>query len=71
MKKYSVATTGLNRGNGNTMLEAIADAMIFDIEKSIDGRFFMQEACDYHFNCYLTKEQLLQLADELKALAES
>lgn len=54
-----------------TMLEALNEARIFECCGKDGDRFEIQEACDRHFRVYLTREQLHQLADELKALADT
>jgi hypothetical protein len=54
---------------GKDVLDALHKAGVFVVHKATDGRFFFEEACD-HYNCaFLTKEQVLALADELRALA--
>lgn len=54
---------------GETVLDALDDARVFAIEASGDGRFRFIERCDDYFRAILTKEQVLLLADELRALA--
>ncbi len=51
------------------MLDVMLRRQIFNIEKS--GKMFkMIEECDRYFKVEITKEQLLALADEIKAFAE-
>ena len=56
--------------DGETLLEALHYARIFSVEKKEDGRFCFRESCDDYFCAILTKEQVLALADELRALVE-
>lgn len=53
------------------ILEAIKDERVFSVKKQPDGRFRVREECDKYFEVHLTREQLHQLADELKALADT
>ena len=55
----------------DTVLEALAKQLIFRVEKNEEGLFDITELCDNYRELQLTKEQLLQLADEIKALANS
>lgn len=55
---------------GSSLLEALKAARVFSVSRSDDGRFFLEEKCDSYFCAYLTKEQVLTLSDELRALAE-
>lgn len=53
------------------ILEAIKDARVLSVKKQPDGRFRVREECDKYYAVCLTREQLHQLADELKALADT
>lgn len=70
---YTVATSFGMRGNGtetaDTMVEAVKNACVFTVKRMEDGRFRLRERCDRYFRVYLTPEQLLALADELRAMA--
>lgn len=54
---------------GETVLDALKRARVFDIEKTDDGRFVLEECCDSAFAATLTREQLLRLADEIRTMA--
>lgn len=54
---------------GETVLDALDDARVFKIKATKDGRFRFKERCDDYYRAVLTKEQVLLLVDELKALA--
>ena len=67
-------TVTLNRDGtkpaiGETCLQALSTARIFDIERNEDGTFCISEACDHYFWASLTQEQMLMLSDEIRALA--
>jgi len=55
--------------SGKNMLDALDGARVFNVEKLDDGRFCFQESCDRYFSANLTKDQVLELAEELRALA--
>lgn len=64
----------IDKGNGHsasgeTLLAALEDARVFNVSKTDDGRFEFEESCDNYFGAFLTKEQVLALAEELRALA--
>lgn len=54
-------------GNGESVLAALSDARIFSIDPE-DGQFCFTEGCDSYFSAKLTRDQVLLLADELRAL---
>lgn len=54
---------------GKTLLAALAGAGVLSVVRLEDGRFCFHEVCDRWFSANLTKEQVLSLADELRALA--
>ena len=56
-------------GEGKTLLEAISDGRIFDIEPYGVG-FKLTERCDDYFSLVLTAPQLYQLGTELRELAK-
>ena len=66
-----VTIDGGNDGgvSGKNLLDALDEAGVFNIEKMEDGRFCFQESCDRYFSANLTKDQVLALAEELRALA--
>lgn len=51
-----------------TVIEAVHDARIFGIEKRSDDTFTITECCDNYYDITLTKQQLIDLANELIAL---
>lgn len=53
---------------GETVLAALEDAEVFAVEAIGDGRFRFMEQCHGYYRAILTKEQVLLLADELRAL---
>jgi hypothetical protein len=52
-----------------TISEALADNRIVSVTKEEDGRFRVEEMCDQCFAGYLTREQLIAWAHELRAMA--
>lgn len=52
-----------------SMLDLMDESMIFSIKPMDDGTFEVIEMCDEAFGQFLTREQLLQLADEIRDLA--
>lgn len=54
-----------------TVLAALEDARVFAVKATKDGKFRFRERCDDYFSAILTKEQVLLLADELRALANT
>lgn len=44
---------------------------VFRIDKNEDGTFTIEECCDNYFKCDATKEQLLNLAKQIEALANT
>ena len=55
--------------SGDTVLEAMENAEIFKVTPLYDGMFLVDVLCDYYFRAYLTKDQLLALAEELRVMA--
>lgn len=55
--------------SGESLLDALKKAYVFSIEKKADGRFYIEEECDNYFHATLTRDQVLALAEELRALA--
>ena len=53
-----------------TMLDLVASARIFGVEKTADGGFELSERCDDYFRVTITRDELIDLANELLALAE-
>lgn len=60
---------GGDGASGKTLLDALDEARVFNVSKEETGRFRLEESCDRYFFAVLTREQLLALADELRALA--
>lgn len=57
----------------DSMLQVMEDERVMSIEvDSLNGTkaFAVTEKCDGHYGVYLTKAQLIQLADEIRAKAE-
>jgi hypothetical protein len=54
---------------GESLLDALDCARVLNVSKSEEGGFIFEEACDGHFRVKLTRQQVLDLADELRALA--
>ena len=52
-----------------SLLDALEKGRVFDIYP-IDGGFRMTEGCDDCFGIDLTKQDLIDLSDELRKLAE-
>ena len=60
----------LSSKHGTTMLERLNNAQIFAIDwNESEWAFTLTEACDYYHCAQLTPEQLLTLADEIRAMA--
>jgi hypothetical protein len=57
--------------SGKTLLNALRNARVFSVTKQETGRFQIEECCDWYYFAVLTREQLLALADELRALANT
>jgi hypothetical protein len=55
--------------SGDSVLDALENAEIFKVSQLHDGRFLVDVLCDYYFRAYLTKAQILALAEELRAMA--
>ena len=60
-----------NTYEAETMLGLMKEFRVFEIEKQSDGTFYAEEACDNCFSVTISKDELLTLAEELKALAET
>lgn len=54
-----------------TLLSALNEAQVFNVQATSDGTFEFHELGSNFFGAALTREQLHQLADELKALADT
>ena len=59
----------VHTASGYTVLEAMENAEIFKVTPLHDGMFLVDVLCDYYFRAYLTKAQILALAEELRAMA--
>ena len=55
---------------GRSILEALNNARVLNVSATEDGYFLLEEACDYAFSVKFTRAQLIELADELLALAK-
>ena len=55
--------------DGETWLSWLDRRKVFSIQK-VEGGFEVWEECDRYYSATLTREHLLQLAEELKQLAE-
>jgi hypothetical protein len=56
--------------SGNTLLEIICSARVFNIEKIDDGAFMVGERCDEYFGIQLSATQLYELGAEIQQLAK-
>lgn len=55
----------------DTWLDILREERVLKIKKEPSGTFVLKEQCDRYFFVRLTKEQMLELAEEIKALANS
>lgn len=63
-------TRNLDYVEYDSMLEAMQEESVFTIEKNEEaGTFYVNEGGDGWYYAELTKAQLLQLAEEIKELA--
>ncbi len=53
----------------SSVLDVLRAANVLTVKPMPDGRFRVRERCDRYYHVYLTREQLLAWADELRALA--
>jgi len=53
------------------LLDGLAGCRVVQFSKLQDGNFDVQEMCDEYFGVKLTKEQLIDLGNEIIALANS
>jgi hypothetical protein len=68
---YTAKNHWLDRDEtADTMLEIMKECRVFKVLKK-GYEFEVIECCDEYFGATLTKEQMLALADEIKALANS
>ena len=51
------------------VLDWLKHSKVVSVKPQPDGNFRVREECDAYFSKMLTREQLLMLADELRALA--
>jgi hypothetical protein len=54
---------------GETLLDALKHARVFEVYKNDDGRFIFVDGCDNWYSVYLNRDQVLSLAKELFLLA--
>jgi hypothetical protein len=54
----------------DSILSALASERIVSFKKSGTGKFVIREECDAYYCGWLTKEQMILLSEEIKALAE-
>ncbi len=59
----------LDENEYSSILDGLAGEAIFTIEKVPEGFLFV-ENCDNYFQTILTKEQMIKLSDEIRALAD-
>ena len=59
-----------NTASGDSLLDALSEARIFSITKTDQGDFVIMENCDDYFRAVLTKEQMIDLSDEIKEFAK-
>ena len=52
-----------------TVMERLKEKRVVEFEAEDDGTFWVTEMCDEYFCEKLTKDELLQLSEELKTLA--
>ncbi len=52
-----------------SILDTLKDANVMTIKRQPDGTFRVRERCDRYYAVYLTREQMLAWADELRAIA--
>lgn len=62
---------GHDGATGETLLDALEVARVFSVQKEGPGCFRIEECCDNYFFGLLTTEQMLALADELRAMAKA
>ncbi len=55
--------------SGETLLAALEEARVFCVLPE-RGKFIIEDVCDHAFHVRLTRRQLIDLADELLALAK-
>ena len=53
-----------------SILDKLEKDRVFSVSPLKDGGVYIVECCDYYYSSELTKEELLQLAEEIKAMAE-
>lgn len=66
---YTIDTGSGTTETALTVQEALKDAKVMSVKRLPDGRFRVREECDGYYGAWLTQEQLLALADELRAMA--
>jgi len=54
-----------------SILEQLKKSKVFCITKNKNSTFLFDEMCDYYYDDTLTKNEMLQLANEIKELANS
>lgn len=67
--KILVGNHGEEVVESETLLNALNEQSVFKIVKSEDDFFLIEESCDNYFSVRLTREQLIDLADEIRRLA--
>lgn len=50
-------------------LQELAKSRVFSISLLPEGKFEIQEGCDNYFGTWLTQAEMMELADEIKAVA--
>lgn len=51
-----------------SILDALKHANVMTVKLMPDGTFRVRERCDRYYAVYLTRDQLVALADELRAM---
>lgn len=62
---------GFDQKGADSVLDALSECRVFWIERREQGEYLFFEGCDGYFNAQLTKDQMLMLIDELKAMVEN
>lgn len=52
-----------------SVLAALREENVLTVKRLADGRYRVRERCDRYYAVYLTRDQLVAWADELRAMA--
>lgn len=69
-KKYIALDWTNTKQETSTVLQVLENAHVFEIEKTEQGNFNFTELCDNYYQVELTREMLIDLANELLELAK-